>query len=323
MRLNKKAQETESLWWFVDILLFALIFIFMMQYIGNVGEQTTFQKKILAKDMALLIDTLQAAPGNLYIEYPHDTLWFGMAVDSDSIEIFEREKDPPNLRQKGFFLGEEQTIIEQKTLVPPSGYQSKKTFVQKYLPLFARIKQEPIDKGQTLNLSFTKTSGKIGISSNQHKPALSSVLCFQDTLPQTIILVKETEANSLFPAQNNRYVIQELDTLPVKDEEKTYVFIRFVDSTQPYFRSHYNAEAKNNLLSSLSCRITELYLSSENTPAAIEAASIPMNEISLKRKLGIEQDLQNMVFIEIGIQDKPTSEQMGKIRNTLYTLSTQ
>lgn len=56
---------------FATIIALAVVLLYLLWFVGGVGESTTFEKRFLSTDLALLIDTLPAMPqpGNLLAFY--------------------------------------------------------------------------------------------------------------------------------------------------------------------------------------------------------------------------------------------------------------
>ncbi len=56
---------------FATIIALAVVLVYLLWFVGGVGESTTFEKRFLSTDLALLLDTLPAMPqpGNLLVFY--------------------------------------------------------------------------------------------------------------------------------------------------------------------------------------------------------------------------------------------------------------
>ncbi|MBT4823668.1 hypothetical protein HN695_04720 [Candidatus Woesearchaeota archaeon] len=53
----------------VEAILIVVVCASIMVYIGNLYNDTSFDKRIIARDLAFLADSAQSVPGNLYYEY--------------------------------------------------------------------------------------------------------------------------------------------------------------------------------------------------------------------------------------------------------------
>jgi len=91
-RLRKKSQH-EIMFIVFQLLMVAAIFASLMFYVTSLKENTLFKKLALSRDIALLVNTLYAAPGN--VEY--DYYVFGMNI---SIFDYSLEKQKVNVFEK-------------------------------------------------------------------------------------------------------------------------------------------------------------------------------------------------------------------------------
>jgi len=321
--------EKESIWWLIDIIILLMVLSFIFSYIGEVGEQTSFQKRFLANDLALMVDTLYASPGNIYINYPQNTLWFGVSFTTNQVEVFEKEKDSPNLKETAYFLEDKNVDFVYESFIPKERYKEKKSFFKKYFPIFDlmnRFKHD-ITINQTLNLTFFKSDKDIKMSDGGPLPILTQIRC--DTDPELddseFIFLKGSGDNDFF--QSNLYVFNELgkviggEELSDEVEANSIIFTVIFKENQEsdYIKSYFDAELSNELLSPISCNLVNEILSTGFGEAAY-AASIPSNKITLNEKveLGFSQ-YKNIMLLEMGNNGSFKDEDYQNIRKSIYS----
>ena len=69
MILGKRGITATLLWTIIALVLIALIAATFMLFIKDVKENTYFQKTYVAKDLALLLNKIQASPGEVQYHY--------------------------------------------------------------------------------------------------------------------------------------------------------------------------------------------------------------------------------------------------------------
>ncbi len=67
--LSKKAMEHELFFTIFDIILAFVVFIALLSFVDGIKTKSTFERNFLARDTALLINTMYAAPGTFTIYY--------------------------------------------------------------------------------------------------------------------------------------------------------------------------------------------------------------------------------------------------------------
>ena len=65
---NKKGITLDKVF-LVEAILIVVVCVAIIVYIGNLYSDTSFDKRIIARDLAFLTDSAQSIPGNLYYEY--------------------------------------------------------------------------------------------------------------------------------------------------------------------------------------------------------------------------------------------------------------
>ncbi|MBI5390644.1 hypothetical protein HZB02_04090 [Candidatus Woesearchaeota archaeon] len=95
----------EQLFLMFEVLLAIIIFLSLMNFVVSLKDNTLFEKNYLARDLALLTDTVYAAPEQLSYTYTENVDRFGMNIKDGKVSIFdEPEWKTDQGRTATFFL---------------------------------------------------------------------------------------------------------------------------------------------------------------------------------------------------------------------------
>ena len=104
------------------VIVIAAFIIFFFPYVGKVyGSGEAYSKLAVAKDLALLVDTLYAYPGNIYVVYSTDLTGYTIKISSNEIIVYDSEIgeiDPTAGIYK--FIKTDEKIIEAEIKSPKS-----------------------------------------------------------------------------------------------------------------------------------------------------------------------------------------------------------
>ena len=104
-----------------ELILAAIVIIALFQFVNDVAEQTIFAKNYFARDMALLVNALYAAPGEVDYTYNEDTSNFIFDFNSNRLTVYE-EGDSEDNRNILYFYAENKNIpIQDTTLILEEG----------------------------------------------------------------------------------------------------------------------------------------------------------------------------------------------------------
>ena len=67
--MNKKGVIQMMLYVIIELVILAAVLLFLMWEVNVLAKDTSFEKRAIATDTALLLDTIQSAPGNVYALY--------------------------------------------------------------------------------------------------------------------------------------------------------------------------------------------------------------------------------------------------------------
>jgi len=117
--LSKKGQEETEMTiipTFALVIVFGVIFIGLISFVDDIRDNSLFEKMFLARDLAILIDTLYVAPGSVDVNYLKDTFWFSYHFAPGKVEVYD-ETDGIDLRRETYFFVEDNNIFfEEKEL---------------------------------------------------------------------------------------------------------------------------------------------------------------------------------------------------------------
>src|SRR3990172_3678394 len=89
--MNSKAQ-IELLYSVMEVLIAVLFLVTSLMYVRSVATSQTFEKQFLATDLALALDTIQAASGNMVFVFQPQKKDFGTnysyKITQGEVEVF-------------------------------------------------------------------------------------------------------------------------------------------------------------------------------------------------------------------------------------------
>jgi hypothetical protein len=283
-----EGEDREAAFWLIDLIMLMVVTFLVFQFIGNVGEVTTFQKRFLANDMALMIDTLSSVPGEVTLQYPQNTLWFGIQVKNNRVEVFEDQKDPPYLREQAFFIPNARYDLNTATFIPDKD-RPKESFMRTYMPVFALLETEEAG----LNLTFQKTYQEIGLTTNEK--STRTIPCSTKTKSE-VVFIQDDQNKELYK-KAQLATIAEIKEKTEKTK-KTAIYITLKETGDEKIISSYTSEA------ALSCTLVNSLL--EKVQAT--GASARANKNYLKERIGTEnQDLLTLEISGFGEEEIITS----------------
>ncbi|MBU0756454.1 MAG: hypothetical protein KKF44_00175 [Nanoarchaeota archaeon] len=90
-QFNKKAETSEQKTYVYIIGLVISIFaiVLMIQIVKDQYNDLSFEKEYLAKDIALLVDTIYASPNDMIVAYPQNKLSFSFRFEEGRVCVFD------------------------------------------------------------------------------------------------------------------------------------------------------------------------------------------------------------------------------------------
>ncbi len=192
--LFKKATIFEKpIWLLMDLLVAILVFFLLMYYVNNVGESLTFEREFLSKDIALLIESLYASPGDVSLKYPQNTFWFSYKFEDNAVSVVERGL----LEKKAieWFISDKNLGFEEKTISPEKKFEDKKSFLEKHFSPVSwfSVSRPELPEGTSVSLYFLKDRRRLDISDEElllrpNKLACSGVETQEDSEEKTLLI---------------------------------------------------------------------------------------------------------------------------------------
>jgi len=97
--LGKKGAEHELYYIIMELLIVVLIAVLMFGFVKNLGTNTFFEKLYMSRDLALVVNTIYAAPGDVQYTYSNDKVnmikfYFRFNLQKATIDEKEINKEP-------------------------------------------------------------------------------------------------------------------------------------------------------------------------------------------------------------------------------------
>lgn len=131
--LSKKGIISDMLYLIIDIIFIMVIFIAIVGWIDDQLEDTLFEKRFLARDLALTVDTMQAFNNVLYVSYPRETFWFDYRISANKVFVSEKSSFPNHVEASFPFVQDKSIAIEETTLSPKEKPKIREGLLDKYL----------------------------------------------------------------------------------------------------------------------------------------------------------------------------------------------
>jgi hypothetical protein len=114
--MNKRGSESLSVGTVVEFILLLIVVGLIAIYIVRLSSNDVFEKKFLAKDVALYVEGLYASPNKIIAKYPQDT--HGYSYEFRDSSVFVYVSGP--IKESYPFTGQEGITFEYKTIVTPN-----------------------------------------------------------------------------------------------------------------------------------------------------------------------------------------------------------
>ena len=92
--LGKKAQaQHEILFTIFEVLVFAFFTYLLFAFVNDVEDNTTFEKNFIARDLAVMVNTVYTSPSSIVYNYPEDKKDFVVKVQNNMILVKNQGQD--------------------------------------------------------------------------------------------------------------------------------------------------------------------------------------------------------------------------------------
>jgi len=66
---RRASTEEQSVFFFGEIILIGIVFLILLSYVNSIRDDTLMEKNYLSRDLALIVDSIYSAPGNIEYSY--------------------------------------------------------------------------------------------------------------------------------------------------------------------------------------------------------------------------------------------------------------
>ncbi|MBI2139477.1 N-acetylmuramoyl-L-alanine amidase [Candidatus Woesearchaeota archaeon] len=132
------------------VLVFGFFFTPLLAETLKIQETTFFEKHYLVRDMAMIVDVLYAAPGNMAVVYDKDTKTFSFKFSPKEAIVYDATSDL-KLETSYRIIGSRLISLEPAELMPeftPKETTTKEAMTRKSIPVFAKLSNRIIIKDQ-------------------------------------------------------------------------------------------------------------------------------------------------------------------------------
>lgn len=78
--MNKKGMEERLYLWVFYLVLIVILTAIFLNYVNQEAKGKAFNKRYLARDVALLVNTLYASPGDISVKYPFEEGVYSVSI---------------------------------------------------------------------------------------------------------------------------------------------------------------------------------------------------------------------------------------------------
>ena len=107
--MNKKGMEERLYFWIFYFVVLIIILLGLFTYVNNLAGKITFDQDYLARDLALVLNTVYASPGNIEVSYSIPKKNDFLFIIEDGLVIVRQGNDVLNERSYPF---QEDTYVE-------------------------------------------------------------------------------------------------------------------------------------------------------------------------------------------------------------------
>ena len=101
-RLGKQGSVThEQLYQLFEILVFLFYAYIMYSFVNDVNNSTIFEKNYIARDIAMVTNTLYASPGYVSYDYPENISRYQINIKSNKVRIKDTGKEGEDIEKRG------------------------------------------------------------------------------------------------------------------------------------------------------------------------------------------------------------------------------
>ena len=108
---NKNGINQELFFNIFEVVLAFIVILSLFYFINDVVKQTIFEKNYLARDLAILVNTIYSAPGDVNYDYKEnsDKFQFVFNFTPNKVEVYSYEEKEPG-EHLNYLFGEDKII---------------------------------------------------------------------------------------------------------------------------------------------------------------------------------------------------------------------
>ncbi len=110
----KKGMTHELFFNVFELVLASIVLLALLFFVHGIAKQTIFEKNYLARDLAVLLNAVYAAPGELTYKYNENAAGFTFDFASGKVDVRSESKDPSNIFYP--FAKNDRILFQYKTL---------------------------------------------------------------------------------------------------------------------------------------------------------------------------------------------------------------
>ncbi|MBS3143057.1 hypothetical protein J4464_06735 [Candidatus Woesearchaeota archaeon] len=88
MKMHKRGAEHELILMLGQLLLGAAFIVGMFMYLGQLRSDTSLEQRFYARDISLLLSTVQSAPGSILFTYPRNIAEYELSMEYQNHKIY-------------------------------------------------------------------------------------------------------------------------------------------------------------------------------------------------------------------------------------------
>jgi hypothetical protein len=147
---------------FVGMIIVVFITLFLLFVVKKFLDSPRFEAKYVAKDLALMTDTLHASPNDISVMYPHKVYMFSYRfTDNGQVSVFDGDEySLSSLLALEYFMPSHSIRVANRTLTPTVSdvksdaltYMFSSDSMKAYIPLRMEKRGQVIEASEAISL---------------------------------------------------------------------------------------------------------------------------------------------------------------------------
>ena len=95
---NRKGLSHELFFNVFELVLASIVLLSLLYFVNDIAKQTIFEKNYMARDIAVLLNTLYAAPGEVTYNYNEKVEYFSFDFSNNEVKVYGKDdKESTNI----------------------------------------------------------------------------------------------------------------------------------------------------------------------------------------------------------------------------------